>query len=179
MTIYDISSKRITADKFVTLVEIPKGSKAKYEIDEETGLLSLDRVLSTSTHYPWNYGFIPKTYAFDEDPLDVLLLCSEALFPNVLVECKPIGLLKMIDGGDQDDKVIAVATNDLFFNGLDNIDQLPKHIIDEIRHFFSVYKALEGKITEPKEILGKDEAKKMIRNCIERYKSKSSGSMRI
>lgn len=175
MTIYDISSGRITADKFMTLIEIPKGSKAKYEVDEETGLLSLDRILSTSTHYPWNYGFIPKTYAFDGDPLDVLLLCSEALFPNILVECRPIGLLKMIDGGDQDDKVIAVATKDLFFSGIDNIDQLPEHITDEIRHFFSIYKALEGKITEPREMLDKDEAKEMIITCMERYKSKFSG----
>ena len=154
------------------MIEIPKGSKVKYEIDEETGMLALDRILSTSTEYPWSYGFIPRTFAFDGDPLDVLLLCSEVLLPNTLVECKPIGLLKMIDGGDQDDKVIAVPTKDRHFRDFDSITQFPQHLTDEIRHFFSVYKALEGKVTEAKEMLDADAAKDMVSVCRKRYDEK-------
>ena len=103
MIMHELSKDRVTPEKFTAVIEISKGSKVKYEIDEETGLLALDRILSTSVAYPWNYGFIPRTYAFDGDPLDILLVSSETLLPNCLVECKPIGLLKMIDGGDQDD----------------------------------------------------------------------------
>ncbi|MBR2254626.1 MAG: inorganic diphosphatase [Candidatus Methanomethylophilaceae archaeon] len=169
---HDLSKDRVTPEKFVGVVEISKGSKVKYEIDEETGLLALDRILSTSTAYPWNYGFIPRTFAFDGDPLDFMLLCSETILPNTLVECKPIGLLKMIDGGDQDDKVIAVATKDRAFRDFDNIDQLPSHLTEEIKHFFSVYKALEGKVTEAKEMLGPDAAKDMIVTCKKRYDEK-------
>ena len=172
MIMHELSKDRVTPEKFTAIIEIPKGSKVKYEIDEETGLLALDRVLSTSTEYPWNYGFIPRTYAFDGDPLDVVLLCSETLFPNVLVECKPIGLLKMVDGGDQDDKVIAVPTKDRHFRDFDSITQLPQHFTDEIRHFFSVYKALEGKVTEAKEMLDADAAKEMVAICKKRYDEK-------
>ena len=164
-----ISKDRITPEKFVTLVEIPKGSKVKYEIDEETGLLALDRILSTSTAYPWSYGYIPRTLAFDGDPLDVLILCSEFILPNTLVECKPIGLLKMVDGGDQDDKVIAVATKDRFYRDYTSITQLPQHLTDEIRHFFCVYKALEGKVTEAKEMLDADAAVEMVKTCMDKF----------
>lgn len=169
MIMHELSKDRVSPDKFTAVIEISKGSKVKYEIDEETGLLALDRILSTSVAYPWNYGFIPRTYAFDGDPLDILLVCSETILPNTLVECKPLGLLKMIDGGDQDDKVIAVATKDRFFKDFENVDQLPKHLIEEIRHFFCVYKALEGKVTEAKEMLDVEAAKDMIRVCIDRY----------
>ena len=169
MIMHELSKDRVTPEKFTAVIEISKGSKVKYEIDEETGLLALDRILSTSVAYPWNYGFIPRTYAFDGDPLDILLVSSETLLPNCLVECKPIGLLKMIDGGDQDDKVICVATKDRFFKDFNSINQLPKHLTEEIRHFFSVYKALEGKVTEAKEMLDADEAKAMIKVCMERY----------
>ena len=169
MIMHDLSKDRVTPEKFTAVLEIPKGSKVKYEIDEETGMLALDRILSTSVAYPWAYGYIPRTYAVDGDPLDILLLCSEDLLPNVLVECTPIGLLKMIDGGDQDDKVIAVPTKDRFFRDFTSITQLPQHLTDEIRHFFSVYKALEGKVTEAKEMLDADEAKAMIKVCMERY----------
>ncbi len=169
---HELSKDRVTPEKFTAVIEITKGSKVKYEIDEETGLLALDRILSTSVQYPWNYGYIPRTYAFDGDPLDILLICSEDILPLTLVDCKPIGLLKMIDGGDQDDKVICVAAKDRFFKDYDSINQLPKHITEEIRHFFTVYKALEGKVTEAKEMLDADAARDMIKVCKQRYDEK-------
>ena len=172
MIMHELSKDRVTPEKFTAVIEIPKGSKVKYEIDEETGMLALDRILSTSTEYPWNYGFIPRTYAFDGDPLDVLLLCSETLLPNCLADCKPIGLLKMIDSGDQDDKVIAVPLKDRHFKDFDDISQLPGHLTEEIRHFFTVYKALEGKVTEAKEMLGPEAAREMISVCVKRYSEK-------
>ena len=172
MILHDLPRDRVTPEKFTAVIEIPKGSKVKYEIDEATGMLSLDRILSTSVQYPWNYGFIPRTIAFDGDPLDILLICSETLMPNTLVECKPIGLLKMIDGGDQDDKVICVATQDRFFNGFDSIKQLPEHVTDEIRHYFSIYKTLEGKKTEAKEMLDADAGKDMVKTCMKMYDEK-------
>ena len=109
---HDISPKRITPEDFYAVIEISKGDKNKYELDKETGLLKLDRVLFTSTHYPANYGFIPRTFADDGDPLDVLVLCSETILPMTLVECKPIGMLNMIDGDSMDEKIIAVPLND-------------------------------------------------------------------
>ena len=172
MILHDLPMDRVKPEKFTAVIEIPKGSKVKYEIDEDTGLLALDRILSTSTAYPWNYGYIPRTFAFDGDPLDIVLICTETLYPNTLVECKPIGLLKMIDGGDQDDKVITVATKDRYLRELESVDQLPRHIVDELKHFFSVYKALEGKVTETKEMLGPDEAKDMVSVCMKRYREK-------
>ena len=172
MILHDLPMDRVKPEKFTAVIEIPKGSKVKYEIDEDTGMLALDRILSTATAYPWNYGYIPRTFAFDGDPLDIVLICTETLYPNTLVECKPIGLLKMIDGGDQDDKVITVATKDRYLRDIESIDQLPKHIVDELKHFFSVYKALEGKVTETKEMLGPDAAKDMVSVCMKRYREK-------
>ena len=172
MILHDLPMDRVKPEKFTAVIEIPKGSKVKYEIDEDTGMLALDRILSTATAYPWNYGYIPRTFAFDGDPLDIVLICTETLYPNTLVECKPIGLLKMIDGGDQDDKVITVATKDRYLRELESVDQLPRHIVDELKHFFSVYKALEGKVTETKEMLGPDEAKDMVSVCMKRYREK-------
>ncbi|MBO4764019.1 MAG: inorganic diphosphatase [Candidatus Methanomethylophilaceae archaeon] len=172
MILHDLPKDRVKPEKFTAVIEIPKGSKVKYEIDEDTGMLALDRILSTATAYPWNYGYIPRTFAFDGDPLDIVLICTETLYPNTLVECKPIGLLKMIDGGDQDDKVITVATKDRYLRDIESVDQLPKHIVDELKHFFSVYKALEGKVTETKEMLGPDAAKDMVSVCMKRYREK-------
>ena len=109
---HDISPKRITAGDFMAVIEIEKGSKCKYELDKETGVLRLDRILYTSTHYPANYGFIPRTYADDLDPLDVLVLCSESLYPMTTVRCYPIGVISMIDNGRYDEKIIAIPFND-------------------------------------------------------------------
>ena len=144
---HDISPERITRKDFEAVIEISKGSKMKYELDKETGLLKLDRVLHTSTHYPANYGFIPRTYAEDNDPLDVLVLCSEKIEPRALVRCYPIGVISMIDGGHADDKIIAIPFGDPTYNGYKDISQLPKHIFDEMTHFFTVYKMLENKDT--------------------------------
>ena len=167
---HDINPKRITAERFHAVIEIPKGGKNKYEMDKETGMLKLDRVLFTSTHYPANYGFIPRTYAKDGDPIDVLVLCSETIAPMTLVECKPIGVLRMIDDNKNDEKIIAVPVNDPNYNGYNDIKDLPKHRFDEIRHFFQVYKMLEkGKETEIKSISGAEKAKEVVQIAIEIY----------
>lgn len=167
---HDINPKRVTAEKFYAVIEIPKGGKNKYEMDKETGMLKLDRVLFTSTHYPANYGFIPRTYAKDGDPIDVLVLCSETIQPMTLVECKPIGVLRMIDDNKNDEKIIAVPVNDPNYNGYNDIKDLPKHRFDEIRHFFQVYKMLEkGKETEIKSISGAEKAKEVVKIAIESY----------
>ena len=167
---HDISPKRISPDKFMAVIEIPKGVKNKYEMDKETGLLRLDRVLYTSTHYPANYGFIPRTYADDRDPLDVLVLCQEDIVPMTLVECIPIGVLKMTDDDDLDEKIIAVPVNDPTYSSYKDISQLPAHIFDEISHFFKVYKSLETKDTVVNEVMGADEARSVIEKCIAMYK---------
>ena len=167
---HDLDSKRITPEEFIVCIEISKNSKMKYELDKETGRLILDRVLFTSTHYPANYGFIPKTYAGDNDPLDVLVLCQSEIIPLCLVKCRPIGVIKMIDNDQVDEKVIAVPVDDPSWNSYKNIDELPEHILDEMRHFFGVYKQLEGKTTSIVETRGPSEAKRIIAASIENYK---------
>ncbi len=166
---HDINPKRVTPTRFIAVVEIEKGSKKKYELDKETGLIILDRILHTSTHYPANYGFIPRTYADDLDPLDVLILCSESLLPLTLVECYPIGVISMIDNGRNDEKIIAIPVEDPTFNTYTDISDLPKHIFDEMSHFFSVYKALENKQTAVNEVQGRGEAVRIIENALENY----------
>ena len=141
---HDVKISRVTPEDFIAVIEISKGSKNKYELDKETGHLILDRVLFTSTHYPQNYGFIPRPFADDYDPLDVLVLCSEAIVPMSLVECFPIGVLIMTDNGLNDEKIIAVAKNDPFYNGYNDISEVPPHIMEEIKHFFQVYKSLSS-----------------------------------
>ena len=169
---HDISEKRITTRSFEAFIEIPKGCKAKYELDKETGFLRLDRVLYTSTVYPANYGFIPRTYADDGDPLDVLVLCGETIYPATLVRCYPIGLITMIDGEKLDEKIIAIPFDDPTYKNYYDIHELPKHIFEEMMHFFEVYKALEHKQTTVKEIKHRDEAMDVIAKCIEAYKGK-------
>lgn len=166
---HDISPERITAADFYTVIEISKGSKSKYELDKETGLLRLDRILYTSTHYPANYGFIPLTYADDNDPLDVLVLCSQTIQPMSLVRCYPIGVISMIDNGKADEKIIAIPFNDPSYNTYRNINDLPQHVFDEMAHFFSVYKALEHTTTAVDKIDGKDIAESIIQRAIENY----------
>lgn len=167
---HDISPKRITTEEFIAVIEITKGGKAKYELDKETGLLELDRILYTSTHYPANYGFIPRTYANDGDPLDVLVLCSENILPLSLVKCYPIGVIIMDDGGKADEKIIAIPFDDPTYNSYKDITELPSHIFDEMAHFFTVYKALEA-AANPDIQMVKDvaEAKLVISDCMERY----------
>ena len=166
---HDISPKRINSDDFICVVEISKGSKKKYELDKETGFLMLDRILYTSTHYPANYGFIPRNYGDDNDPLDVLLLCSERLQPLTLVRAYPIGVISMIDNGRNDEKIIAIPFNDPNYNQYTEIDQLPKHVFEEMGHFFTVYKNLEHKETAVNEVSDKEAAKKIISAAIDNY----------
>ena len=167
---HDIDAKRITPPDFVSVIEISKGSKMKYELDKETGLLRLDRVLFTATHYPASYGFIPKTLGDDGDPLDVLVLCSEVIRPMTLVRTYPIGVMKMQGAGDE--KIIAIPFGDPTFIAYKDITSLPRHIFDEIHHFFSVYKELEGKETEVDEISGALESVKVIEKSIENYQKR-------
>lgn len=169
---HDIDNDRIKQDEFIACIEIPKGSKKKYELDKETGLIILDRILYTSTHYPANYGFIPRTYAGDNDPLDVLVICQESVYPLTLVECYPIGVLKMIDNNEQDEKIIAISKNDPYLNCYKDISELPNQISDEIKHFFEVYKQLEGKVTSVDQMNGREEAQRIIEECINNYKVK-------
>lgn len=166
---HDIDEEQITKDSFMSVIEISAGSKKKYELDKKTGLLKLDRVLHTSTHYPWNYGFIPRTYADDSDPLDVLVLCTESIDPMVMVECYPIGVLRMIDDNECDDKIIAIPHKDPTWNFYKDIDDLPPHISNEIIHFFEVYKALENKETATSEMLNRVEAERIIVESMESY----------
>lgn len=176
---HDIEKSRISASDFTVVIEIPKGSKSKYELDKTTGLLKLDRILHTSTHYPANYGFIPRTYADDLDPLDVLVLCSETIAPLTLVRCYPIGMIKMIDDGKGDEKIIAIPFDDPTYNSFTDISQLPKHIFNEMRHFFAVYKALENKETAVDEVQGLTEATRVIENAINAYENKFSDSREV
>ena len=166
---HDIEKERITPERFIAVVEISKGNKQKYELDKSTGALKLDRILYTSTHYPANYGFIPRTLAGDGDPMDVLILCSESLLPMSIVNCYPIGVISMVDNGRVDEKIIAIPFADPNYNTYKNIDDLPKHIFDEMRHFFQVYKQLEGKPTSVDKEEGREQALKIIQNSIKNY----------
>ncbi len=168
---HDIESNRIKPEEFIAVVEISKGSKQKYEMDKKTGLLRLDRILYTSTHYPANYGFIPHTLAEDNDPLDVLILCSESLIPMSLVKCYPIGVIIMNDSGSVDEKIIAIPDTDPNYNTYKSINDLPKHIFDEMRHFFTVYKQLEDKETSVDVASDKDTAISIIKKSMESYKT--------
>ncbi|MBR5140053.1 MAG: inorganic diphosphatase [Clostridia bacterium] len=166
---HDISPKRITPEDFICVIEISKGSKKKYELDKETGLIILDRILYTSTHYPANYGFIPRTYGDDNDPLDVLLLCAEPLEPMCLVRAYPIGVISMIDNGRNDEKIIAIPFDDPNYNNYKDIDELPRHVFDEMSHFFTVYKNLEHKTTAVNEVSNRACAIKIVKEATERY----------
>ena len=166
---HDIDPKVITPSDFNAVIEIPKGSSCKYEMDKYTGMLRLDRILYTSTHYPSNYGFIPRTLADDGDPLDVLVLCNQPIYPMTLMRVYPIGVMRMIDDGALDDKIIAVAVSDPNYNNIKSIDELPAHVFDEIMHFFTVYKQLENKQTAVRELFGPEEAKNIIAEAIAGY----------
>ena len=154
------------------LIEIPKGSSCKYEIDKPTGLLKLDRVIYSSFHYPINYGFIPQTLGEDGDPLDILVLCSESIAPLCLVQATVIGNMQMIDNGEKDDKIIAVATKDPSVNHIKDIHELPPHFTNVLKNYFENYKVLENKIVEIDDFQNKETAYKVIEESIELYKLK-------
>ena len=172
--IHDIDSSRIAPEDFVAVIEIEKGGKNKYELDKQTGFLIMDRILYTSTHYPANYGFVPRTLSEDGDPLDVLVLCSEPIDPLVMVRAYPIGVITMLDDGLKDEKIIAIPFGDPTYNPYRTIEALPNHIFTEMQHFFKVYKELERKETAVNEIEGRAAAIKVIEDCIARYTKKGS-----
>ena len=174
---HSVNSHRIKKDEFLACIEISKGSRNKYELDKESGSLILDRILYTATHYPHNYGFIPKTLSQDGDPLDVLVLCSEPIEPLALTAAKPIGVLFMTDGGKRDEKIIAVCAHDPVYNSYKDITELPAHVSQEISHFFSVYKQLEpNKKTEVGSMEGREVAEKTIEEAIQSYKDRFAGA---
>ena len=166
----DINENRIKPDDFVAFIEIEQGSKNKYELDKDTGLIILDRVLYTSTHYPMNYGFIPLTYSGDGDPLDVFVLCSQPIEKASLVRCYPIGIVNMTDKDEVDEKVIAIPFGDPQYNSYKDIGELPKHILNELEHFLTVYKQLENKKVKVLTAGGADIAKDVINKCIQKFK---------
>jgi len=158
-----------TPDEVTAVVEIPKGCKVKYELDKATGLLKVDRVLYSSVVYPANYGFIPQTLDYDNDPLDVLVINQEPVWPLSFLRVRPIGVMRMLDQGEQDDKIISVHLDDPEFNHFTNINQLPKHRLFELQRFFEDYKKLENKQVVVDEFLGPESAKETILHCVELY----------
>jgi inorganic pyrophosphatase len=154
------------------LIEIPKGSKGKYEVDKPSGLIKLDRVLYSSVHYPANYGFIPQTYAGDNDPLDILVISQIELPQLCLVDAKVIGVMRMVDKDEVDDKIIAVAQNDIAVNYINSLEELPPHTMTEIKRFFQDYKILENRKVEIEEFGGKEKAYQIIQESIEGYNTK-------
>ena len=155
--------------EFTTVIEIPRGSSVKYELDKQTGMLRLDRMLHSAVYYPATYGFIPQTLAEDDDPLDVLVLCQEPVDPLTLVEARAIGLMTMVDCGKRDHKILAIATKDPEFNSFTEADELPPHRLAMIRRFFQDYKMLEGKAVEVDELTSAKTAFPIILEALERY----------
>jgi inorganic pyrophosphatase len=154
------------------IIEIPKGSRAKYELDKESGLLILDRVIYSSVYYPHNYGFIPQTYCEDNDPLDILVISQIDVVPLCIVPAKVIGVMRMQDNNEADDKIIAVAENDMSVNHYEDISELPAHFIKEVRSFFEDYKKLEHKEVIVEDFLGRDMATKILQESFELYNQK-------
>ena len=152
------------------IIEIPKGSRAKYELDKESGLLKLDRVLFSSVYYTANYGFIPQSYCDDNDPLDILILSQIDIVPMCIVSAKVIGVMRMIDSGEADDKIIAVAEGDPSVNHINDISELPQHFISELRNFFEDYKKLENKTVIIEDFMDKNSAIKIIQESFEMYR---------
>jgi inorganic pyrophosphatase len=166
---HDVTPGEHLPSEFAAIVEIPMGSSVKYELDKETGMLRLDRILYSAVYYPANYGFIPQTLAEDDDPLDVLVLCQEAVAPLTLVAARSIGLMTMIDSGKKDHKILAVAVNDPEYNGFRDAAELPAHRLTMLRRFFQDYKLLEGKAVEVDEIEPMAATLPIIEEALARY----------
>lgn len=165
---YGINAPRVVN----AIIEIPQGSRAKYEIDKDSGLLKLDRIIYSSFYYPCNYGFIPQTYGDDKDPLDILVITSQPVQAMCLMEAKVVGVMHMVDSGDADDKIIAVAAHDPSVRHYNNFEELPKHFFDELRHFFEEYKKLENKTVKVDEVGDKATALHVIEDAIKLYAEK-------
>lgn len=166
---HDVKIGEDVPESFAAIIEVPKGSKVKYELDKESGLIKVDRVLFSAVHYPANYGFIPKTYCEDKDPLDVLVLGQEPVYPMSIMTAIPIGVMKMLDEGESDDKIIAVHADDPEYRDYKSIFELPKHRIAEIRRFFEDYKKLEQKKVVVEDFLDADIARQILIESIELY----------
>jgi inorganic pyrophosphatase len=166
---HDVTPGERLPAEFTSVIEIPMGSSVKYELDKETGMLRVDRILYSAVYYPANYGFIPQTYAEDDDPLDVLVLCQEAVAPLTLVKARAIGLMTMIDSGKKDHKVLAVAVNDPEYAGFREAAELPAHRLTMLRRFFQDYKTLEGKAVEVDELQPAAAAAPIIEEALARY----------
>ena len=158
------------------IIEISKGSKTKYELDKKTGMLKLDRVLYSAVFYPANYGFIPKTLGDDHDPLDILVISQSDIVPMCMVRARVIGVMRMIDHGEGDDKIIAVAEDDISLSNIHNIDQLPPYFNSELKHFFEEYKALEEKTVLVEDFQNAEIARQSVGHAIENYKMNKSGN---
>lgn len=169
---HDLSAGKKAPDEIQVIVEINKGSKNKYEIDKETGMIALDRVAHTAQDFPFDYGFVPQTLWDDGDALDVVLLTTHPLYPGVLVRARPVAVMHMIDGGDSDDKIIAVPVDDPRWDDTKDLSDINKHTIKEIEHFYSTYKKLQKKEVEIKGFEGAEEAKKSVQRSQELYKTK-------
>ena len=161
-----------TKEKINVIIEINKGSKNKYEIDKKTGLIALDRAAHTAQDFPFDYGFIPKTYWHDNDPLDVIVLTTFPLLPGILVRVRPVAVMNMIDGGEADDKLITVPVDDPRFDELKDLSDINKHSLKEMEHFYSTYKKLQNKEVQVTGFKGKDEAEKIFEEGLKIYQEK-------
>ena len=168
----------VVATAFPVVIEIPKGSKNKYELDKDTGLLRLDRVLYSAVYYPADYGFIPRTYCDDGDPLDALVLGQEPVFPLTIVEARALGVMRMRDEKGIDDKIVAISVRDPAFAEYTDKSQLPSHLLREVRRFFEDYKTLEHKQVVVENLLGPDEAVEIIREALEMYRQLRRGELK-
>lgn len=169
---HDVSPGSNEPDIVNGIIEIPKGTRAKYELDKESGLLRLDRVLYSSVYYPANYGFIPQSYCDDKDPLDILILSQIDVVPMCIVPAKVIGVMRMLDNGEADDKIIAVAAGDPSVSHINDISELPSHFISEMRSFFEDYKKLEKKTVVVEDFLNKTTAIKILHDSFKMYQEK-------
>ena len=166
---HDVPVGENAPEEFQALVEIPKGSKVKYELDKDTGMLKVDRILYSSIHYPANYGFIPRTLGDDGDPLDVLVLMQEPVYPLSLMIVRPIGMMHMVDDGENDEKIICVPLEDPEYRSYRHYSELPEHRLDELKSFFEDYKKLEDKAVNVEDFADADEAVEAVRHAMKLY----------
>ena len=172
---HSVSPGKEAPETVNAIIEIPKNTRAKYELDKESGLLKMDRVIYSSMYYPANYGFIPQTYCDDDDPLDILVLSQIVIVPMCIVSAKVIGVMRMLDGGELDDKIIAVAENDMSVNHINDVSELPRHFIKELQNFFEDYKKLENKTVQVEEFQDAATAKKILTQSMEDYRKLREG----